>query len=85
MLMLAALTFPNIDPEAFSIGPVSIKWYGLAYMGGLILGWLYVRRLLSTPHLTVFAEMRRQKAYLPQIAHLLAIAPEAETWPLTPP
>lgn len=41
--------------------------------------------LLSTPHLTVFAEMRRQKAYLPQIAHLLAIAPEAETWPLTPP
>lgn len=51
MLMLAALTFPNIDPEAFSIGPVSIKWYGLAYMGGLVLGWLYVRRLLSTPHL----------------------------------
>ncbi|MBR2537420.1 MAG: prolipoprotein diacylglyceryl transferase [Hyphomicrobium sp.] len=51
MLLLAALTFPNIDPEAFSIGPVSIKWYGLAYMGGLVLGWLYVRRLLSTPHL----------------------------------
>lgn len=51
MLLLAALTFPNIDPEAFSIGPVSIKWYGLAYMAGLVLGWLYVRRLLSTPHL----------------------------------
>lgn len=51
MLTLAALTFPNIDPEAFSIGPVSVKWYGLAYMAGLILGWLYVRRLLSTPHL----------------------------------
>lgn len=51
MLTLAALSFPNIDPEAFSIGPVSIKWYGLAYMGGLVLGWLYVRRLLSTPHL----------------------------------
>lgn len=51
MLTLAALNFPNIDPEAFSIGPVSIKWYGLAYMAGLILGWLYVRRLLSTPHL----------------------------------
>lgn len=51
MLTLAALNFPNIDPEAFSIGPVSIKWYGLAYMAGLILGWLYVRRLLSTPQL----------------------------------
>ena len=51
MIELAALTFPNIAPEAFSIGPVSVKWYGLAYMAGLILGWLYVRRLLETPHL----------------------------------
>lgn len=51
MLTLAALTFPNIDPVAINIGPLSIKWYGLAYMAGLILGWIYVRRLLSTPHL----------------------------------
>jgi phosphatidylglycerol:prolipoprotein diacylglycerol transferase len=51
MITLAALTFPNIDPQAFSIGPVSVKWYGLAYMAGLILGWLYIRRLLATPHL----------------------------------
>ncbi len=51
MLTLAALTFPNIDPVAINIGPLSIKWYGLAYMSGLILGWLYVRRLLTTPHL----------------------------------
>ena len=41
--------------------------------------------LLSTPHLTVFAEMRRQKAYLPAIAPLFARAPEAEAWPLVPP
>lgn len=40
--------------------------------------------LLSTPHLTVFAEMRRQKPYLPDIKELFAIAPEAETWPLFP-
>lgn len=51
MMTLAALTFPNIDPVAFSIGPMSIKWYGLSYMAGLILGWLYVRHLLTTPHL----------------------------------
>jgi phosphatidylglycerol---prolipoprotein diacylglyceryl transferase len=51
MILLAALTFPNIDPVAVTIGPVSIKWYGLAYMSGLIIGWLYVRRLLTTPHL----------------------------------
>lgn len=46
-----ALPFPNIDPVAFELGPIVIKWYGLAYMAGLLLGWLYIRNLLSTPHL----------------------------------
>lgn len=46
-----ALPFPDIDPVALSLGPISIKWYGLSYMAGLILGWLYVRRLLATPRL----------------------------------
>lgn len=40
--------------------------------------------LLSTPHLTVFAEMRRQQVYLPAIRALFTLAPEAETWPLIP-
>ena len=46
-----AIPFPNIDPNAFSIGPVSVKWYGLAYAAGLLLGWLYIRRMLRTPAL----------------------------------
>lgn len=40
--------------------------------------------LLSTPHLTVFAEMRRQQAYLPAIQALFLAAPEAANWPLVP-
>lgn len=51
MISLAALTYPNIDPTAIAIGPVEIKWYGLAYMAGLLLGWLYVRRLIAMPRL----------------------------------
>lgn len=51
MTPLALLTYPAIDPVAIHIGPISIKWYGLAYMAGLILGWLYIRRLISTPRL----------------------------------
>jgi hypothetical protein len=38
--------------------------------------------LLRTPHLTVFAEMRRQRAWLPEIDDLLERAPEAAAWPL---
>jgi phosphatidylglycerol:prolipoprotein diacylglycerol transferase len=48
---LWAIPFPNIDPVALQIGPVAIKWYGLAYLAGLLLGWLYIRRLLSEPQL----------------------------------
>jgi phosphatidylglycerol:prolipoprotein diacylglycerol transferase len=46
-----AIPYPNIDPVALPLGPVSIKWYGLAYMAGLLLGWLYIRRLLAQPGL----------------------------------
>ena len=42
-----ALPFPVIDPVALSIGPLSVKWYGLAYVAGLLGGWWYSRRLVS--------------------------------------
>ena len=48
---LLTLPFPNLDPIAFSIGPVSIKWYGLAYASGLLLGWVYIKRLLADARL----------------------------------
>ncbi len=46
-----AIPFPHIDPVALHLGPLAVKWYGLAYMAGLLLGWLYVRRLLSQERL----------------------------------
>lgn len=42
------LPFPVIDPVALSLGPLAIKWYGLAYVAGLIGGWWYARRLAAT-------------------------------------
>lgn len=48
---LAILPFPNIDPIAISIGPLAIHWYGLAYVAGIMLGWLYARSLLARPDL----------------------------------
>lgn len=37
---------PDINPVIFAIGPVSIRWYALAYVMGIVLGWLYLGRLL---------------------------------------
>jgi phosphatidylglycerol---prolipoprotein diacylglyceryl transferase len=48
---LAALAFPNINSVAFEIGPFAVKWYGLAYMMGLLLGWGYVKSLIANPKL----------------------------------
>ncbi len=45
--LLAIMPFPNIDPIAFSIGPLAIHWYGLAYVAGILLGWLYARRIAA--------------------------------------
>jgi phosphatidylglycerol---prolipoprotein diacylglyceryl transferase len=41
------MVLPEFDPVAFSIGPLAIRWYALAYIGGLTLGWLYARHLAS--------------------------------------
>jgi phosphatidylglycerol:prolipoprotein diacylglycerol transferase len=38
---LFAIPFPAIDPVAISLGPVVIRWYALAYILGLIVGWRY--------------------------------------------
>ena len=43
--MTLALLFPAIDPVALEIGPLTIRWYALAYVAGLLLGWLYLRYL----------------------------------------
>jgi phosphatidylglycerol:prolipoprotein diacylglycerol transferase len=39
------------DPIAISIGPIAIRWYALAYIGGIVLGWIYARSLLKNERL----------------------------------
>ena len=43
------LPFPTIDPVLIAIGPFAIRWYALAYIAGLLLGWLYARALVRRP------------------------------------
>jgi phosphatidylglycerol:prolipoprotein diacylglycerol transferase len=46
---LPVLAFPAIDPVAVSLGPIDIRWYALAYIAGLILGWRIILRQSRAP------------------------------------
>jgi phosphatidylglycerol:prolipoprotein diacylglycerol transferase len=46
---LFAIPFPAIDPVAIAIGPLAIRWYALAYIVGLLLGWRYCLSLANRP------------------------------------
>ena len=39
------MQFPEFDPVLFSIGPLDIRWYALAYVAGIVVGWWYAARL----------------------------------------
>jgi phosphatidylglycerol:prolipoprotein diacylglycerol transferase len=55
---ISVIPFPNIDPVlftipigpytigSFTIGPFAIRWYALAYIFGILLGWVYGRALI---------------------------------------
>jgi phosphatidylglycerol:prolipoprotein diacylglycerol transferase len=44
--MIPILLFPNFNPDIVHIGPFAIRWYALAYITGLVLGWQLARRLV---------------------------------------
>ena len=57
----AALQFPNIDPAALTLpgfeafgaqlGPFHLRWYALAYIAGLLLGWRWMVYLIRKDRL----------------------------------
>jgi len=53
--MHAVLQFPGFDPEIFSISvfgyEFALRWYALAYIAGILVGWRLVVRLVRAPRL----------------------------------
>jgi len=45
------IDFPVFDPIAVQIGPIAIRWYALAYIVGIIAGWIYARALVKNERL----------------------------------
>jgi phosphatidylglycerol:prolipoprotein diacylglycerol transferase len=44
--MIPVLLFPQFDPVIVQVGPLAIRWYALAYITSLVIGWRLVRRLV---------------------------------------
>ena len=51
MLVLPIIPFPAINPVLISIGPFAVRWYALAYIVGIVAGWLYARAIIASERL----------------------------------
>lgn len=53
--MLAAIPFPDLTPEIFTISlfgfEFSLRWYAMSYLVGFFLGWRVVIATMKRPHL----------------------------------
>jgi phosphatidylglycerol:prolipoprotein diacylglycerol transferase len=47
----AAVTIPAIHLGSLTLGPLAIRWYALAYIAGILLGWRYCVGLVRNPRL----------------------------------
>lgn len=43
---LLVIPYPQFDPILVQFGPFAVRWYALAYIGGILLGWLYARAII---------------------------------------
>jgi phosphatidylglycerol:prolipoprotein diacylglycerol transferase len=43
------IPYPTIDPVLIQLGPFAVRWYALAYIAGLVLGWRIMRRVCQQP------------------------------------
>ena len=43
---LFVIPYPQFDPVLVQLGPFAIRWYALAYIAGILLGWVYARALI---------------------------------------
>ncbi len=56
--------FPNIDPVALQLGPFAIRWYSLAYIVGIGIGFYICKKPLITYHRMTLDDILTLMTYL---------------------
>lgn len=41
------LNYPNISPIMLEIGPLAIRWYSMAYLVGIMMGWILIKQWIE--------------------------------------
>ena len=44
---MIGIDFPQISPIMFSVGPLAIRWYSMAYLAGILIGWFIVSKYVK--------------------------------------
>ena len=52
-LPLAYIAYPHLDPVIMRMGPLALRWYGMAYVLGFLLAYLGLRRLVQNGRLRI--------------------------------
>jgi phosphatidylglycerol:prolipoprotein diacylglycerol transferase len=50
-IVIGAFHLGSLTIGPFRLGPIDIRWYALAYIAGILLGWRYGVRLIRTPRI----------------------------------
>lgn len=45
------INYPDINPNIISLGPLHLRWYGLAYALGFIIGYMYIKKRFNRFHI----------------------------------
>jgi phosphatidylglycerol:prolipoprotein diacylglycerol transferase len=53
---LALITYPQIDPVMLRLGPLKIRWYGMAYLVAFVLAYLMLGRMVKKHILRISQE-----------------------------
>ena len=57
----------NFDPVAFNILSLEFRWYSLAYIAGILIGWVYCKKkLIKGPPInkTIMSEVNKDNPVL---------------------